>query len=223
MSLCCSHVLPSVVICCTVTQHASHSGGRRMEDYTEWSELHKYVNSVRDGRMLATNMMLKGISVTTEPYAPFYVTGMYRLRVRVTHSLIRCAQCFVCRSHHFCTGAQSNACVAFRLSSGLPTATAHSSTRTTSLVRIPSLLSGVSLTRAASRQGQWLPMQRHIKLTSTMAWSILGWTRLAPVLLHHTFTSSRTSHTEIETMSAGMTEKCSIMHGTSWYGGCATI
>ena len=77
MSLCCSHVLPSVVMCCTVTQHASHSGGRRMEDYTEWSELHKYVNSVRDGRMLATNMMLKGISVTTEPYAPFYVTGMY--------------------------------------------------------------------------------------------------------------------------------------------------
>ena len=34
-----------------------------MEDYTEWSELHKYVNSVRDGRMLATNMMLKVVLV----------------------------------------------------------------------------------------------------------------------------------------------------------------
>ena len=38
MLLCCSPVLPSVVICCTVTQHASHCGGRPMEHNTEWSD-----------------------------------------------------------------------------------------------------------------------------------------------------------------------------------------
>ena len=54
-----------------------HAGGRQMEDFEEWDALHHYVTSTRQGGKLATKMMLKGLSIGSEPYAPFYVTGMY--------------------------------------------------------------------------------------------------------------------------------------------------
>jgi len=48
-----------------------------MEDFEERDALHHYVTSTRQGGKLATNMMFKGLSIGSDPYAPFYVTGMY--------------------------------------------------------------------------------------------------------------------------------------------------
>ena len=42
-----------------------------------FEDLVEYVGRVRENNLLATNMMLKGMSIATEPYEPFHVTGMY--------------------------------------------------------------------------------------------------------------------------------------------------
>ena len=64
-----------------------------------FDELNTYVQTVRSNGRLATNMILKGLSIASEPNQPFRVTGFYpsaRSGYTLAHqvrALFRCIQC----------------------------------------------------------------------------------------------------------------------------------